>query len=299
MKALLLVILLASSLKAKLLDKVVAVFNDEIVTMSDIKRVKKNLKARQGISRVIYSEKGYTLDQIIDKELEIRTVRAYFNSIGYTVNDDQVESMVNTIERQNGLQRKDLINYLTSEGVTYQEYFELLRATKEHNDLVGSVIKPLVSITDQQIKNIFFKDFLKNKSVSIKYYLVAYSITADQVSNPNDFLTSLKQYNTNGILNKKYSAMSEITIGDVKEDDLSKNVAKILKSTDEGSLSKPVKQGENYIVYFVKTKDLVESNIYLQAKPQIQAFLFQKESKKVFKVWLEREKEKHFIKKFL
>lgn len=299
MKTYILFLILISSAQAKLLDKVVAVFNDEIITLSDVSRVKKNLKARQGISRVIYPEKNYTLEELVDKELEIRTVREYFSTIGYTVNDDQVESMVSTIERQNGLQRKDLINYLSSEGITYQEYFELLRATKEHNDLVGSVIQPLVSITDQQVKNIFFRDFLKNKSVSIKYFLIAYSIDASLVKNPQEFLDSLKKYQSNGILDKKYSSTSEINIGDVKEDDLSKTVSNVLKNTDEGSLSEPIRQGQNYIVYFVKTKDLVESNLFLQAKPQIQAFLFQKESKKVFNVWIEREKEKHFIKKFL
>ena len=71
-----------------------------------------------------------------------------------------------------------------------------------------------------------------------------------------------------------------------------------MKKTEEGKFSDPILFGDSYHVFFVKKKSLVESSVYLNAKPRIQRQLYEKVSQKVIETWLAQESQKHYIKFF-
>ncbi len=293
-----LLLALSFQASAKLLDKIVAVFNNEVITLSDIKRIKVNLKSRKSIARGVYLDKNYDLNELIEVEIDLKTIRAHLTTIGYLVNDDQVEQLISSLEKNNGINREGLIKFLKSENVTFNEYFELLRASREHGILMNIVIEPLVSITEQQIKNEFFRQNISNKNLDIRYNLVAYSINKDSYKSDEHFTEALKQYLSTGVIPKDYKNLEEISIGEIAQNDLDKNLSRTLKSTDEGTFSKTIRNGSNYISYYVRKKDLIESSLYQQAKPRIRAKLFEIEARKILEVWLRRERDKHFIRKF-
>ena len=56
------------------------------------------------------------------------------------------------------------MNFLKSNDLTFNEYFEVIRETIEFNIFNGRVIQPLITITDQEVKNLFYK---QNKSNTI------------------------------------------------------------------------------------------------------------------------------------
>ena len=143
---------------AKLLDRIVVAFNEQIITLSEVNRIRSNLRARSGIAKGVYPKQSYTLSEILDKEIDIRTIRAHLHGIGYFVNDDQVETMINQVENKFGITRQHLQNELAVKNISFQEYFELLRASREYNILLSVIIEPLVTITEQRIKNRFFND---------------------------------------------------------------------------------------------------------------------------------------------
>ena len=284
----------------KLLDRIVATFNDEIITLSEVRRIQSNLKARSSIAKNIYPKQRYTVPKIINKEISIKTIRAHLKELGYIVNDDQVETMINRIQKEFRIARKELLRELSSENISFQEYFELLRASREYNILLNIVIEPLVTITEQQIKNRFFYNNLKNKTLSINYSLISYRIPANRIrkNDLNNFVKALPTYMSRGIIPQKYSTVEKINIGNIKEEDLSKSVKKVLKRTNEGDFSLPLRSGNFYTVYYVNKKNLVESSFYNKKKTQIRQALFQEETQKILTVWLAREKDKHYIKKF-
>ena len=284
----------------KLLDRIVAVFNDQTITLSEVNRIQSNLKSRSGIARGLYPKKHYTFEEIIDKEIDIKTIRSRLNETGYFVNDDQVETMINRVEKEFRITRQHLRNELAVKNIFFEEYFELLRASREYNILLSTIVEPLVSITEQQIKNRFFNDNIGNRTLSISYSLVAYQISSSHLRKKDlsDFTKSLITYRLNGIIPKKYSSLDQINIGNVKDDDLEASIKNVLKQTNEGSFSKPIFNAHTYTVYYISKKDLVESNLYQKAKPKIHHAIFEEETKKILTVWLVRERDKHYVKKF-
>ena len=96
---------------------------------------------------------------------------------------------------------------------------------------------------------------------------------------------------------KKYLSTKKVAIGLIKEDDLSGNLIGVLKNTKEGHFSRPISRGTSYTVYHVKKRTFAESNFYRKKKTEIHNLLFEKEAKKILLHWIDREREKHYVKK--
>ena len=283
-----------------ILDRIVAIFNDKIITDSEIKQARSNIKARSNIAREIYDNKKYTFKELVNKELQTRIIRSHLREIGYIVNDDQVNKMINQIKRDFNISKKQLVSELSSENISFQEYFELLRISREYNLIIDVVIKPLVTIKEQQVKNQFFKDNIKNNALSIYYSLISYSLSSEGISKKDakDFVQHLSKYRTQNIIPQKYSSLEKINIGTIQEDSLSSQMKSILKKTNEGDFSEPFLSNGSYTSFYVKEKNLSESSFFKREREKIYLNLLKKEIKKVFAFWLVREKEKHHIKLF-
>ncbi|MBF0208642.1 MAG: hypothetical protein HQK53_17370, partial [Oligoflexia bacterium] len=108
----------------------------------------------------------------------------------------------------------------------------------------------------------------------------------------------VEQYNSKGILPDGFKSLIKTDLGDITEEGLSKEVVSLLKKTDEGSVSAPVLINGQYNLFFVRRKDLVESDLFLKNKERIEKELFEEELRKVLADWIEREKAKLLVKFF-
>lgn len=286
--------------QAKLLDKTIAVFNDSVITLSQVDRVHNNVSSRKNISPLIYKKSSYSKSEILEIMIERLLIREKLSEIGYVRNDEQVEAEINNIEKRLGLSRTQLLSFLKSNNMSFDEYFEIIRETIEFNIFNGRIIRPLISITDQEVKNYFYKTS-KDKTLAFKYTIVDFSLDENKMKKGmlSNFSKVLEKFQVNGVLPENYQDVQTNVLGDITEDGLTNNLKKLLKKTDEGKFTKAIKLGDTYHVFFVKKKDLVESEIYLQAKNKIRGQLMGLQAKDVTDLWYKRERSKHYIKTFL
>ena len=292
--------LLTQPVFAKLLDKIVAVSGNEIITFSEIKRIQSNLAARRQISPFIYTQNIKTFEDLVKIQVESNLIKQTLSEKGIIVNDDQVESQIRSTEQRLGLGRQELLNFLSSNNLSFEEYFELIRQTIEFNVFNQRVILPLVSVTEQEIKNTFYKQNSKNKTLSFRYTLVDFTISENDLppTNFKDFKETLKQFQITGNIPERYSSMATNVLGDISEDGLNENLKKILNETSEGEFSDPVKLGSDYHVFYVKKKDLVESEIYLENKDRVKSQIIQKRAEEVRNSWFKRESDDQYVRYF-
>ncbi|MBA2405665.1 MAG: hypothetical protein H0V66_12890 [Bdellovibrionales bacterium] len=285
----------------KLLDKLVAVINTRIVSLSEITRMEDTLPARQEVSPMVYSEKKYTQKQLLDIIIRSFIIRDKINAQGYVINDDAVESRIKMTEERLGLKRADLLNFLKTKNLTYEEYFEIIRETMEYNVFASKIIAPLISVTEQEIKNEYYRRNSSNKALSFKYNLVDFYVKeADLVSkDENKFLAVLKDYQLTGKLPEEYRGLETNNLDNLNEDALSKDLAGILKNTSEGAFSKATSIGGFMHVFYVQKKDLVESEDFAKFKEDIQSDIFMSKGKSVTNHWFDREYSNYYINNLL
>ncbi len=281
-----------------LLDKIVAVVNTRVISLSEIQRIESTLEARREVSPLIYSEKKYTQKELIDTVIRSFIIRDKINAQGYVINDDAVESRIRMTEERIGLRRADLLEFLKTKGLTYEEYFEVIRETMEYNIFAQRIIAPLISVTEQEIKNEYYRRNSTNNALSFKYNLVDFYISEEKLIDKNEdrFLAVLKDYQLTGKLPEEYRSLETNHLENLNEDGLAKELSKILKVTAEGSFSKSISLNKYLHVFYVQKKDLVESQEFLKHKDQIQNEIFMSKGKSVSDNWFDREYSNYYIK---
>ena len=285
----------------KLLDKIVAVINTKVISQSEIQRVDETLAARREVSPIIYAENKYTPKQLIDISLKSFIIRDKISAQGYVINDDAVESRIKATEERLGLRRSDLLNFLKTKGLTYEEYFEVIRETMEYNIFASKIIAPLVSVTEQEIKNEYYRRNTSNNALSFRYNLVDFYVPENKLvdKSSNKFLAVLKDYQLTGKLPEEYKDLESNNLENLNEDGLSKELAAVLKDSAEGTFSKSVILNGHLHAFYVQKKDLVESQDFIQHKEQIQNEIFMNKGKSVTDNWFDREFANYYIKNML
>jgi peptidyl-prolyl cis-trans isomerase SurA len=285
----------------KLLDKIIAVVNTRVITLSEIQRMAKTLAARREVSPMIYTKDKYEPKELLDLIIRSYIIRDKITAQGYVINDDAVESRIKMTEERLGLKRADLLAFLKSKGLTYEEYFEVIRETMEYNIFASRIISPLISVTEQEIKNEFYRRNSTNNALSFKYNLVDFYLPEGKLIDKDEsrFQAVLKDYQLTGKLPAEFKELETNKLDNLREDSLSKDLSKVLKTTPEGSFSKSVSLGGYLHVFYVQKKDLVESQQFLRSKEQIQNEIFMDKGQSVSNNWFDREYSNYYIKNLL
>jgi len=283
--------------QAKLLDKVVGVINDKVITQSELSRVKSTIKSRQEISPIIYNKKGkYSNEELLEVIFRNFIVKDKLAEIGYNVTDESVESQISMTEKRNNLKRSDLLNFLRSKKFSFEEYFQVMKNTMEFNLFNSKIISPLVSISDQEIKNEYYKSTKNLKSNSFKYNLDSYTFPISKMSmTKTELREKIAKFIKTGIKDNDLKDIDIIELGELNSDDLDPNLKKSIISLNENELSKAVKKKNLYHFFYMKKKDIAESNNFLKAKRIIEGKLYMQRSLSVVNSWFDKEKGNYFI----
>jgi peptidyl-prolyl cis-trans isomerase SurA len=291
----------SSHAQDKLLDKIVAVVNGRVYSLSELKRVDATLGARREISPFLYAAKAYQQTELLDLMIKTQVIRDKIGSQGYVVGDDAVESRISMTEQKLGLNRDSLLEFLKGKGVTYEEYFEIIREAMEYNLFTTRIIGPLVTVTEQELKNEFYKRHSNDKALSFTYELVDFSVPESEAKGktPDTFVSALKDYQVTGRLGYGYQDLDASPLENIKEDALASSIQTALSKTPEGNFAPPIVLGGRLHSFYVKKKDLVESAAYLRSKERLEEELFTEKSHSLTANWFDREYTNYYIKKSL
>lgn len=291
------ILLFSLNSQAELLDKVAGVVNDKTFTLSELKRVKGTISARREIAPFIYTKVDYSLKDILKVQQHIYIIKDKLSEMGFVVSDDSVESRILETEKRLGLRREDLLAFLDSKGVSFNEYFELIRNATEFNIFNRRIIAPLVNITEQELKNEYYKLNSSNKALSFKYDVVDFYLPEQNVlkKDLNRLPYILEEYQKTGNIPEIYKNIETNNLGHLTDDDLPKDLSAILKKTNEGAFSRPFTKNNLIHIFYLKGKDLTESQDFLKSKDHIYNIIYMKRSQSITQTWFNKESLNYYI----
>jgi peptidyl-prolyl cis-trans isomerase SurA len=142
----LLCLLLPVNLPAIELNRVVAVINNDAIT---IIQLDKALAAEAGMPAL--DERRQVLERLIEESL----IRQRAAEIGLTVSDDEVEAAVQDVLRQNRLTKEQLDAALSQQGISPDDYRQSLRRQILRFKLVGREVQSLIEVSSREIQDYY------------------------------------------------------------------------------------------------------------------------------------------------
>ena len=178
----------AAAAPAAVVDRIVAVVNDEIVTLSDLERAFEPYKEKfeatyQGSDRekALREAKNEILNRLVDNRLMEQEAKR----TGITVSSAEVEEAIADMLKSRKLSQEDLAKLLARENLTIDAYRKDIREQLIRMKLVGRDIKAKIVATDEEIGAYYLnhrEDYDGKESVRIRqiFLPVAENATAEE-----------------------------------------------------------------------------------------------------------------------
>lgn len=286
------------SLNAKILDKIVAVIDDELITLSEVNHIKKSYTARKNIAPLIFdSEKGNTKN-ILNSIIKTYMIRKKLSELGIVVDDETVDSRVSQIEKSQNVTRNFLVNYLKSQGLEFEDYFQLIKNMIEISYFNQKVISPLVSVSDQEVKN-FYSGKIAGKVNSFKYKVIDFNISESSLKNVSDaeLLTLLSEYKESGNKPDKISAIESSEL-EFESSSLTPQISKTLSNVKNKNFSKPITINGTKHIFYMLNKKTINNFKLSKNKSVVKNQLLMTKSKETLDKWINNERSNYYIKYF-
>jgi peptidyl-prolyl cis-trans isomerase SurA len=149
-------ILAAGPLQAELVDRIVAIVNDDIILRSDLEKAMAPMRARlkqsgysdARIALLLQSEQSAILEQMITDTLTDQQARRH----GITVDEAEVDATIARIKQMNNMSDEDLLRMLQLEGMTYEMYRSHLNEQLLRSRIVNREVRSRIVITDEAVR---------------------------------------------------------------------------------------------------------------------------------------------------
>ena len=294
--------------RAVLIDKIDAVVNSEVILRSDVERFEKTLSLRReldplfGIAEGMESGKAPSpkvLDFLIQERLIAQT---------FKIADADVEQEIQSVQRNNNLDKDQLADFLKTKGFTYDEYMDLMRTGLSKRNLLDREIRGRVNVSADDVRNYFYNMAMKSSTsaTNLEYSLQLIAVSLSSFKTPKAAeetaqraLRSIQQGESFAEVARRVSDDSSAeqggALGYFPLDQLAEPLRSAVRKLQIGSLSEVLKAPNRYLVVKLVDVRSNESQKLNEMREQIRENLAKDEYKKQLVIWADRARNNAYV----
>ncbi len=143
----------------ELIDRIVAVVNNDVITLSDLNKVTALMFAGIDKNQSFTEEQRAeveqkALEQLIEKKLIEQKAREF----DIKVSDKEVNRAIEDVLKRNNLSLEQLKEILKKDGASFEEYRKMLQSEILQSKVIGREVRSKVTITDKDIHEYYEKN---------------------------------------------------------------------------------------------------------------------------------------------
>ncbi len=179
-------VFLCTSAQAEVADRIVAVVNDEVITLSEWNSAFEPYRANVGAShtgeereKVLTENRIILLNRMIDNLL----IEQQSRKTGIVITDEELINAIKDLLRRRNISQDDLQKALDREGTTLETYKKGVRDQLMRIRLIQREIKSRVAVSDEEIGAYYLKhreDYEGKETVRIRQILLPLPKEEDQ-----------------------------------------------------------------------------------------------------------------------
>ncbi len=299
--------------RAELVDRVAAVVNRDIITLSEVQqRAAPELAQVETIREA--NKRAEARAQVLKRTLEVligeKLMEAEIREQGFTVSEADVEAAIEDVRRQNNItDPAQFEQLLRREGLTLASYRDMLRKQISRSQLLRVKVAPKVKVGEEDLKAAYAQYARmegEDAEVHARHILVTVDpkATAEQVEaarqkalaimeearRPGMDFAALARARSEGP-----SAKDGGDLGFFRRGVMLPAFEKAAFSLKEGEVSEPVRTNVGWHVLKVEERRSVAVPSYEEVKPRLEAQLRQEKTEKFIEQYVQELRQKAAI----
>ena len=293
-----------AAVRAVVVDRIVAIVNDEVITLSELDEAAAPLYRRllprvnDPVEReaLIRKIRRQVLKQMIDERL----LRQEAERLGIKVSPEEIDRFLARFKEQNNLTEEKFQEFLAAQGLTLQEYRQRVAEQIKRLKLVQGRLQERVVITDEEIEKYYRERYLKGGET--KYELAAIIVTGeDAEKKAKAAYQALKAGENFEKVAARYSSLkgSGKGLGTFKLEELAPEVREVIAKMKPGEISPPIRVGKSWQIFKLLAIHSSSSKPLGEIRSQIEERLRQEKIDQHLQKWLKELRQKAYIRVLL
>lgn len=294
-----LVILGSSSVNAEVIDRVIAIINDDIVTLKDFEAFVKVEKRTQYTSIDEYFRNAQMKNRL-DVYVEGILIKQQAKKLGIVTSDQEVAGFIEGIKKQNLITDAELREQLRKDNVTYAQFAEGIKLNLLRTRVLMRVVSTEVNITESTLKSYYdsHTELFREEEFHIQQIFISgqHKDIKERAEKAYKQLTAGKSFEEVArSFSDDPSAAQGGDVGFVKRSDLLPTLRDSLNNLTPGSYTIVIPTP--YGLHILKLLEIKKSDLlpYEEVKKAISERMVMEESNKRYKNYMDKLKKSSYI----
>lgn len=303
-------LLFSSFAFAEVIDRIVAVVNNEIVTLSDLRSFSGKLE-KSGLvdDLLLFGQKPESLKgnqkAQLDYLMNERILDSEIKRLNLAVTIERVEQEIRDIAKKNGVSRNELMTAIKSQGMSPSDYQAFIKTRIERQSLIEQEITSKIRVSDEDVQAQYSQGTGGSEALAFEYTL------AHIFFNPKKGGAGATTERAEAALKKlkegaPFEAVAEQSsedpnfsnggvLGTFRSGEFNSELEKAVQNLNAGSYTGIVTAKDGLHIFKVVGKKMTTDPKFEKEKEKIRAQLFEKAFQKHFKNWLDNKRDESFV----
>ena len=293
------------------LNRVVAVVNDDIITLHELNKKIKELTGMSPVDLKSRSEEKFyeTRRQVLELLIDDKITNAKIQEMGIKVEEKEIDEAIEKVKRDNKWTQEDLQHRLQQEGLSLEKYKEHMKTELERNQLINYEVRSRIIVREEMMKK-YYEENKKKFDAEMKVHLATIALLRQDPDDETELLevkkkgeeilAKLKAGENFQALARQYSqgpgAEEGGYLGVFKFNELDPGLKKILEPIPEGGFSDLIVRPNGVQIIMVVRKEGGKVRSFEDVKDAIYGILYQEEINKRYMAWIKDLREHSYTK---
>ena len=294
-------------------DRIVAVVNDEIITLYDLnltlKPYEKNIEALdyppEERRETLFKLRSDLLNRLVDEKLADQQIKKY----NLTISNQEIDLTIERMKESRSYTDEDLRAGLAEQGLTIEEYRDNLKKQMLRGKLVNREVKSKIVITRGEIEK-YYNEHRDKYAGETKYHLWNISIRFSQMTDESQkqiafgkmktVLSQLKQGRTFESFAAEAPDSPEspegTDLGLYRLDELSRQLRNVVTDMKAGEYSSILETDRGYQILYVQKILVTDPKSLSDVEAEIEDVLYNEAIDNRYNTWLSELRKRSHIK---
>jgi peptidyl-prolyl cis-trans isomerase SurA len=303
---------LVSIARAEVVDRIVAIVNDEIITQTDVDKYAARLKAGGLVDELLFPDaetKDDALknrDKLLDKMVDERILDAEVKKQNMTVPIEQVEQEIRSIAKRNNVTREELKAALTNQGIDFAQYQDFIKTGLERQQLIGKAVTSKIKVSEDDVLSQFAATHGGETDQAFEYTLSHIYFSSDKGSATKARERAEKAYEKLRAGANFEQLAAEVSedpgfetgglLGVFKTGELQKDLESAISKLAPGEFTTVLPTQGGFHIVRVTKKKIIPDPRTEKERDKIRSELYDKAYKKQLHSWLDQLRQDAFVK---